>query len=67
MLRPMLHAAAGSAAARAVVERSPLTRPVVRRFIAGDSVADAIETTGELLASGRLVTMDHLGEYTTDA
>ena len=67
MLRPMLHAAAGSTAARAVVERSPLTRPVVRRFIAGDSVADAIETTGDLLASGRLVTLDHLGEDTTDA
>jgi proline dehydrogenase len=62
----MLHAAARSTAARAVVERSPLTRPVVRRFIAGDSVTDAIGTTGDLLASGRLVTLDHLGEDTTN-
>jgi proline dehydrogenase len=67
MLRPMLHAAARSAAARSVVERSPLTRPVVRRFIAGDSVGDAIDTTGDLLATGRLVTLDHLGEDTTNA
>ncbi|HJP75828.1 MAG TPA: proline dehydrogenase family protein [Pseudonocardiaceae bacterium] len=67
MLRPMLHAAAGSATARTVVERSPLTRPVVRRFIAGDSVTDAIDTTETLLGSGRLVTLDHLGEDTTNA
>jgi proline dehydrogenase len=63
----MLHAAARSTAARGVVERSPLTRPVVRRFIAGDSVTDAIDTSGDLLASGRLVTLDHLGEDTTNA
>ncbi len=67
MLRPMLHAAARSAAARAVVQRSPLTRPVVRRFIAGDSVGEAIDTTGDLLSTGRLVTLDHLGEDTTNA
>ena len=66
VLRPMLHAAARSTAARSVVERSPLTRPVVRRFIAGDSVTDAIATTGDLLASGRMVTLDHLGEDTTN-
>ena len=63
----MLHAAARSTAARSVVQRSPLTRPVVRRFIAGDSVTDAIGTTGDLLNSGRLVTLDHLGEDTTNA
>jgi proline dehydrogenase len=63
----MLHAAARSTAARSVVERSPLTRPVVRRFVAGDSVTDAIDTTGELLGSRRLVTLDHLGEDTTNA
>jgi proline dehydrogenase len=63
----MLHAAARSTAARSVVERSPLTRPVVRRFIAGDSVTDAIDTTGDLLGGGRLVTLDHLGEDTTNA
>ncbi|HEV3357908.1 MAG TPA: proline dehydrogenase family protein [Pseudonocardiaceae bacterium] len=67
MLRPMLHAAARSAAARSVVERSPLTRPVVRRFIAGDSVGEAVDTTGDLLATGRLVTLDRLGEDTTNA
>jgi proline dehydrogenase len=40
---------------------------VVRRFIAGDSVGEAVDTTGDLLATGRLVTLDRLGEDTTNA
>jgi proline dehydrogenase len=39
----------------------------VRRFIAGDSVGEAVDTTGDLLATGRLVTLDRLGEDTTNA
>jgi proline dehydrogenase len=66
MLRSVLHAAARSGGARAMVERAPVTQPVVRRFIAGEDVSAAIAATGELLASGRLVTLDYLGEDTTD-
>ncbi|NIH80065.1 proline dehydrogenase family protein [Amycolatopsis viridis] len=67
MLRTALLTAAGSPACRSLVERSPLTRPVVRRFVAGAGVDDAITVTRELTGSGRLVTLDHLGEDTTDA
>ncbi|GAA1348157.1 proline dehydrogenase family protein [Saccharothrix algeriensis] len=67
MLRSTLLAASRSGAVRGLVERTPLTRPVVKRFISGDDVDAAIATTGEVLADGRLVTLDHLGEDTRDS
>ncbi|MBW4720756.1 proline dehydrogenase family protein [Saccharothrix obliqua] len=67
MLRSTLLAASRSGAIRSLVERTPLTRPVVKRFVSGDDVDAAIATTGEVLADGRLVTLDHLGEDTRDA
>src|SRR5947209_1494996 len=67
MLRSVLLAAARSGRLRGLVESAPVTRPVVRRFIAGDEIATALTVTGELLADGRLVTLDHLGEDVTDA
>ncbi|WP_433269444.1 proline dehydrogenase family protein [Actinosynnema sp. CS-041913] len=67
MLRSTLLAASRSGAIRGLVERTPLTRPVVKRFVSGDDVDAAIATTGEVLADGRLVTLDHLGEDTRDA
>lgn len=67
MLRSALLAASRSSATRSLVESTPLTKPVVRRFVAGETTADAITATGELLADGRLVTLDHLGEDTKDA
>jgi proline dehydrogenase len=67
MLRSTLLAASRSGAIRGLVERTPLTRPVVRRFISGDDVDAAVATTGEVLADGRHVTLDHLGEDTRDA
>ncbi|MEU7531163.1 proline dehydrogenase family protein [Saccharothrix sp. NPDC042600] len=67
MLRSTLLAASRSGAIRKLVESTPLTKPVVKRFIAGDDVDGAVATTGEVLADGRLVTLDHLGEDTRDA
>ncbi|OXM67428.1 MULTISPECIES: proline dehydrogenase family protein [Amycolatopsis] len=67
MLRTALLAAAGSPACRSLVERSPMTRPVVRRFVAGAGVDDALAVTAGLIGGGRAVTLDHLGEDTTDA
>ncbi|WP_158846347.1 proline dehydrogenase family protein [Saccharothrix deserti] len=67
MLRSTLLAASRSGAIRGLVERTPLTRPVVKRFVSGDDVAAAVATTGEVLADGRYVTLDHLGEDTRDA
>jgi len=66
MLRSVLLAAARSEQVRGLVEHAPVTRPVVRRFIAGDDITAALTVTGELLADGRLVTLDHLGEDVTE-
>jgi proline dehydrogenase len=48
-------------------ERSSLTARVVRRFVAGTGTDDAIAVTGELVGRGLDVSLDHLGEDTTDA
>jgi len=64
MLRSSLLLASRSAGARKLVESTPLTRPVVERFVAGADVDSAIRATAEVLGDGRLVTLDHLGEDT---
>ncbi|MCG8926108.1 proline dehydrogenase family protein [Lentzea sp. CC55] len=66
MLRSSLLLASRSAGARKLVESTPLTRPVVERFVAGADVTSAIHATAEVLADGRLVTLDHLGEDTVE-
>ena len=66
MLRSTLLAASRSPLARSLVERTPLTRPVVDRFIAGSTVDDAVRATAELADTGRYITLDHLGEDTAD-
>ncbi|SFW89171.1 proline dehydrogenase family protein [Amycolatopsis australiensis] len=67
MLRAPLLAAARSTKIRALVEAVPATRSVVRRFVAGSGTADAVRVARELAADGRRITLDHLGEDTTDA
>ena len=67
MLRAPLLAAARSRRIRALVEAVPATRSVVRRFVAGSETADAVRVARELAADGRKITLDHLGEDTTDA
>jgi proline dehydrogenase len=66
MLRTSLLAAARSPWARNVVERNPLSQPVVSRFVAGALTPDAVSATRALVESGRAVTIDYLGEDTTD-
>ncbi|MFF7246277.1 proline dehydrogenase family protein [Embleya sp. NPDC008237] len=66
MLRSPILAAARSPRTRSLVEHLPPTRAIVDRFVAGDVLADAIRVTRELVDSGRKVTLDHLGEDTTD-
>ncbi|GAA4527054.1 proline dehydrogenase family protein [Amycolatopsis samaneae] len=67
MLRASLLAAARSRRMRSLVEAVPATRSVVRRFVAGAETADAVRVARELAADGRRITLDHLGEDTTDA
>ncbi|MBF6353272.1 proline dehydrogenase family protein [Nocardia higoensis] len=42
------------------------TRALVDRFVAGTTETDALTAATALLTSGRWITVDHLGEYTTD-
>ncbi|MDJ0360154.1 proline dehydrogenase family protein [Rhodococcus sp. H29-C3] len=65
-LRPVLLAAARSARLEATVSRFPLTRTLVDRFVAGESESDAMAAVRSLSASGRKVSVDYLGEDTTD-
>src|SRR3569833_1986319 len=67
MLRSVILAAAGSPRVERVVERAPFTRDVVRRFIAGDTADDALANTRDLVSDGLAVTLDNLGEDTTNA
>jgi proline dehydrogenase len=64
MLRSTLLAAARSGAVRAAVETGPFD-PLVERFVAGTTV-DAAVGAARTIATDRLVTIDHLGEDTTD-
>ncbi|WP_181775537.1 proline dehydrogenase family protein [Amycolatopsis pittospori] len=67
MLRAPLLAAARSRRMRELVEVVPATRSVVSRFVAGDGTPDAVRVVRELSDDGLRVTLDHLGEDTTDA
>jgi proline dehydrogenase len=66
LLRRVLLAAAASDRVRQLVTTAPVTRDVVKRFVAGESAADALAVTEQLIADGRLVSIDYLGEDTTD-
>ena len=50
-----------------VVSRSPLTRRLVRRFVAGEDLAGAVTVVRRLTGRGLSVTVDHLGEDIRDA
>ncbi|HEY0816215.1 MAG TPA: proline dehydrogenase family protein [Pseudonocardia sp.] len=64
MLRSTLLAAARSPRVRAIVESGPFD-PLVNRFVAGSTDDDAV-AVARALSTDRLVTLDHLGEDTTD-
>ncbi|URM98294.1 proline dehydrogenase family protein [Actinomadura madurae] len=66
MLRQALLAASRSDGARRVVETAPFTADVVRRFVAGETIEDALRVTEDLSGEGLLVTLDVLGEDTHD-
>jgi proline dehydrogenase len=63
--RPIL-AASRTKLIKRTVSTAPISRSVVRRFVAGEGVEDAVRVSRELVADGLLVSLDHLGEDTTD-
>ena len=67
MLRQVILAASRNARVRGLVAGAPVSRNVVRRFVAGESAEDAVRATAELTARGLAVSLDHLGEDTLDA
>jgi proline dehydrogenase len=66
VLRQALLALSDSRQARDLIMATPLTRDVVARFVAGETADDALTVTEGLISDGRLVTIDFLGEDTTD-
>lgn len=58
-------AAARSGALRTFAENTRLMRPVVDRFVAGPGTDEVVAAAREITVD-RLVTVDHLGEDTTD-
>ena len=66
-LRSTILAAAGNDALRGLVAGAPVSRELVHRFVAGESTSHAVAVTGQLVADGIQVTLDYLGEDTTDA
>jgi proline dehydrogenase len=67
MLRSALLAASRSSQVRTMVEKFPPTQAIVERFVAGSVLDQGITATDDLVATGRKVTLDHLGEDTKDA
>jgi len=66
LLSKALLAASRAPALRRVVVGLPATRRVVDRFVAGESLDDALAAVRRLTAAGIDVTLDHLGEDVTD-
>jgi proline dehydrogenase len=67
VLRKALMAAAASERVRDVVTSAPGARGIVDRYVAGESSEDAVAVARTLRSAGLLVTLDYLGEDTTDA
>jgi proline dehydrogenase len=66
MLRTAILAASRSARVQRLVTAAPVSRGVVRRFVGGPDAEAAVAATRELVHAGLTVTLDHLGEDTTD-
>jgi proline dehydrogenase len=66
LLRPALLAAARSPRLERAVTKVPISRDLVSRFVAGETEDDAVAASTAILGSGRYITIDHLGEDTTE-
>ena len=67
VLRPTLLVAARSSRLERTISRLGPTRHVVERFVAGKQEPAVVSAAASLLQSGRFVSVDFLGEDTTDA
>ncbi len=67
MLRTAILAGSRNGATRRLVAGAPVSRSVVRRFVAGEQVDDALRVSGQLRDRGLRISLDRLGEDTSDA
>ena len=66
MLRGVLLSMSRSERLKQFASDAPPARAMVDRFVAGEQTSDAVRVSGELITSGRLVTLDRLGEDVVD-
>ena len=62
VVRPVILGAAQSSRMRRAAERIPVTRKVVDRFVAGETVPEAVDSVAQLRDSGRTVTIAPTGD-----
>ena len=67
MLRRSLLALSRSSSVRSATTRLPVARDVVARFVAGDTTDEAVSAVATIVGTGRSVSLDVLGEDTTEA
>ncbi len=67
MLSSLILAAARNGTVKKVVAGAPISRNVVRRFVAGEGAEEVLAVSAALVAQGLQVSLDHLGEDTKDA
>jgi proline dehydrogenase len=67
MLRSVFLAAAGSSRLERLVASAPVSKGIVRRFVAGSAVEDALRASRELADDGLAISLDYLGEDTLTA
>ena len=66
VLREPILAVSRSSRVKALITKTPITRAVVERFVAGESAQSAIEAITKLTSQGLLASIDHLGEDVTN-
>ncbi|HYJ80854.1 MAG TPA: proline dehydrogenase family protein [Longimicrobiaceae bacterium] len=62
MIKESLLALSESTTAKRVITRAPLSRAFAQRFVAGDTLDEAIEAAAALNGQGMSVSLDYLGE-----
>jgi len=65
-MRSLILAASRNTSVERIVATAPLSRNVVHRFVPGPSEHEAVDATRRLVGEGLAVSLDHLGEDTTD-
>ena len=66
VLRSAILAASRNDRIKRLVANAPVSRHVVARYVAGETTDDAVRVTQVLVDRGLTVSLDHLGEDTTD-